>query len=368
MTVHNRELASIHINDRLTFRLDAHLQKADVTFSMRVNGFPSCEALSPQCFTNAIIRLGDASDKALGLPLPDPKVLEATVTVVDGQALPVEAFLSARVEKNNLLDVSKPSATIRLALPQGVSFTSESGVFLESPPDEPSSGAPVSSDLNGDGKTDIVWRNVKTGEVAVWFMNGGIIGSSGFLGGVPADWQIDGVGDMNDDQMADIVWRNSKTGAVAVWFLNGVTVSSAGFPGSASLDWEMKAVGDMNGDGRADMVWHNTETGAMSVWVMDGPIITAFRTMAGVPIAWQILGVGDVDGNGTTDIVWRHTNGVVAVWLMDNLTLDSVKFFPGTGPEWEFAGLGDVDGNGTMDMIWRQIGNGKVGICEWSGN
>ncbi|MEO7859221.1 MAG: VCBS repeat-containing protein, partial [Nitrospirales bacterium] len=198
-------LASIQINDRLTFKLDPGVSVANIRFSMRVDGFPSCQDLSSNCFTNAIIGLGDVSDQALGLPLPEPKVLEISVTVVDGQELPIEAFLSARVEMNNLIDVSDPSATIRLILPKGVSFTSESGVFLglQSPWEEPSPRAPVNSDLNGDGKADIVWRNLRTGEVAVWLMNGGLIGSSGFLGGVSSNWQIVGVGDVDNDGMSD---------------------------------------------------------------------------------------------------------------------------------------------------------------------
>ena len=362
-------LASIHIGDHLTFTLDPSLPVANIEFSMKVDGNPSCEKLSSDCFTNAIIRLGDVSDQAIGLPLPDPKVLKATVTVVDGKKLPIEAFLSARVETNNFLDVSDPSATIRLTVPPGVSFTSESGVFLslQPPPDESSPRGPVKSDLNGDGKADIIWRNVKTGDVAVWLMNGGTIGSSGFLGGVPSDWQIVGVGDVNADSMADIIWRNTTSGAVAIWFLNGSNIASVSFPGSASLDWVIKAVGDMDGDGRADIIWHNIENGSVSVWLMDGPIITAFRTLDGVPLEWQIVGVGDVNADGYADVVWRHTRGIVAVWLMDKLTMTSVKFLRGTAPDWAIAGIGDMDGNGTNDVVWRHGRNGMVGIWLMNG-
>lgn len=362
-------LASIHIKDQLTFKLDPSLPFADIEFSMKVDGSPSCENLSANCFTNAIIRLGDVSDQALGLPLPDPKVLEVTVTVVDEQVLPVEVFLSARVETTKLIDVSDPSATIRLTLPEGVSFTSESGVFLglQPPSDEPFPPASVSSDLNGDARTDIIWRNVKTGLVAVWLMDGGTIGSSGFLGSVPLDWQIEGVGDVNDDGMADIVWHNTKSGAIAVWFLNGLTITSVGFPGSASMDWTIRGVGDMDGNGRADFLWRNTDNGAVSVWLMDGTTITAFRTLTGVPLEWQIVGTGDVNADGQTDIMWRHNSGVLAVWLMDGLTITLVGFPGGTTREWEIAGFGDMDGNGTTDMLWRNSSNDLVGIWLMNG-
>jgi hypothetical protein len=360
--------ASIQINDHLTFQLDPRLPFADIEFSMRVDGLPSCENFSSTCFTNAIIRLGDASDQALGLPLPDPKVLKVRGRVVDGQELPIEAFLSARVEMNNLLDVSDPSATLRLALPQGVSFTSESGVFLvlQPPQDTSSPGVSVHSDFNGDGRADILWRNGKTGDVGVWLMNGGIIDSAGLLGRVPSDWQIVGVGDLDNDSMADIVWRHNTSGAVAIWFLNGLSIASVSFPGSAALDWAIKGVGDIDGNGRADIIWRNTLNGAVSVWLMDGSIISAFRALPGVPLEWQIVGIGDVDADGQADVIWRHNNGVLAVWLMDSLTIASVGFLRGTAPEWEIAGFGDVDGNGTTDVIWRSS-DGLVGIWLMNG-
>jgi len=361
--------ASIHINDHLTFQLDPSLPFADVDFSMRVSGLPSCESLSPNCFTNAIIRLGEASDQALGLPLPDPKVLKVRVRVVDGQELPIEAFLSARVEMNNLLDVSDPSATLRLDLPQGVSFTSESGVFLllQLPQDTSSLGVSVHSDFNGDGKADILWRNGKTGDVGVWLMNGGIIDSSGLLGRVSSDWQIVGVGDVDDNRTADIIWRHATSGAVAIWFLNGLSIASVSFPGSASRDWEIKGLGDIDGNGKVDIIWHNTLNGAVSIWLMDGSTISAFRALPGVPLEWQVVGIGDVNADGHSDVIWRHNNGVLAVWLMDRLTIASVGFLRGTAPEWEIAGFGDMDGNGTTDVVWRSSSDGLVGIWLMNG-
>ena len=362
-------LGSIHITDYLTFKLDPGLPFADVKFSMKIDGSPTCANLSSTCFTNAIIRLGDLSDQALGLPLPDPNELDTTVTVTDKQLVRIEAFLSARVETNALISNSNPRATIRLDVPKGVSFSSDSGVFLglQPPLSESPPRAYIGSDLNGDGKADIVWRNVRTGDVAVWLMNGGTIGTSGFLGGVPPDWQIEEVDDMNADGMADIVWHNTVSGAVAIWYLNGLTIASVSFPGGASTEWEMKGVGDMDGNGKADIIWQNTKNGAVTVWLMNGTTITAFRALAGVPLEWQIVGIGDVNADDKADIIWRHTNGVTALWLMDNLTLTSVGFLGGTEPEWEIAGFGDMDGNGTTDVVWHNRGNDLVGVWLMNG-
>lgn len=63
-------------------------------------------------------------------------------------------------------------------------------------------------DLDGDGKADIVWRHTSNGTTAIWLMNGTTIASLSFPGGVPAAWEIVGIGDVNADGKADVMWRN----------------------------------------------------------------------------------------------------------------------------------------------------------------
>jgi hypothetical protein len=79
-------------------------------------------------------------------------------------------------------------------------------------------------DFNGDGKTDILWRDT-SGNVAIWEMNGTslLIGSSSFVGNVPASWSIVGTGDFNGDGKSDILWRDTS-GNVAIWEMNGTNV------------------------------------------------------------------------------------------------------------------------------------------------
>jgi len=48
-------------------------------------------------------------------------------------------------------------------------------------------------DFNGDGKTDILWRNKSTGQNVVWFMDGGTYSTYAELLQVPdANWEIVG--------------------------------------------------------------------------------------------------------------------------------------------------------------------------------
>jgi hypothetical protein len=42
--------------------------------------------------------------------------------------------------------------------------------------------------LNGDGNDDLLWRNVNSGDVYGWLMNGLTKGSSGFVRGAGTNW------------------------------------------------------------------------------------------------------------------------------------------------------------------------------------
>lgn len=230
-------------------------------------------------------------------------------------------------------------------------------------------------DLNGDGKADLVWQNDISHVVAIWLMNGANIGSFAFLGSVPTEWEIKGIGDVNGDGQADVVWKNARSHLVAIWFMNGLTISSIGFPGGVSPWWTLEAVGDTNGDGKADLVWVNGNTGQVAVWLMNGAIIAlAHAKFPLAPVAgdwpnWQLEGTGDVDGNGTADVIWQNTvTGQVTVWLMNGLTLISSVGLPEIPPTyWKIAGMGDIDGNGTSDMVWRNTLNGATAIWFMNG-
>jgi ELWxxDGT repeat protein len=224
------------------------------------------------------------------------------------------------------------------------------------------------TDLDGDGKADLVWRNSSDGSTAIWLMNGTAIASSGFPGGVPQVWQITGIGDVNGDGKADVIWRHSISGTIAVWLMNGLSITSVGFPGSTSTDWTIQAVGDVNGDGQADLVWRNTNSGVVAIWLMNGATIASSGFLGGVPAAWQIAGIGDVTGDGKADIIWRNsTSGTVAVWLMNGLTITSVGFPGSASMDFQIAGVGDVDGDGQTDLVWRNTNSGAVALWLLNG-
>jgi FG-GAP-like repeat len=122
-------------------------------------------------------------------------------------------------------------------------------------------------DFNGDGKSDILWRNTN-GDVDVWLMNGMQILSGTDFANVSTGWSIVGTGDFNGDGKSDILWRNTN-GDVDIWLMNGFQILSATDFANVSTDWSIVGTGDFNGDGKSDILWRNTN-GDVDIWLMNG--------------------------------------------------------------------------------------------------
>src|SRR5262249_2709616 len=77
----------------------------------------------------------------------------------------------------------------------------------------------ATGDVTGDGTADVIWRDGNTGQVAEWKMSNGAVAANGVsvIGSSPTNWQIAGAGDFNGDGTSDIVWRDGNTGQVADW-------------------------------------------------------------------------------------------------------------------------------------------------------
>src|SRR5262245_41537348 len=74
------------------------------------------------------------------------------------------------------------------------------------------SSRPVRLDVDGDGKSDLVFSSRRTGDVTVWFMNGTAVSRQATLfQGLSPAWQFSAVGDLDGDGKSDLIWRNSQT-------------------------------------------------------------------------------------------------------------------------------------------------------------
>ena len=83
--------------------------------------------------------------------------------------------------------------------------------------------------------------------------------------------KVAGVGDFNGDGKSDILWRNTSTGMVAMWLMNGTSMTNWGtILGTGNTAWTVAGVGDFNGDHKTDILWCNESTTMVTMWLMDG--------------------------------------------------------------------------------------------------
>ena len=247
---------------------------------------------------------------------------------------------------HTLLDASGLSAPRNAALVPGFG----NGIF---------SALTYTHDFNGDGKSDIAWRDI-SGDVAVWLMNGGAILQSASLGTVPSSFSIIGQHDFNGDGRADVLWRDTS-GNVSMWFMNGASVSSAASVSNVASNWALYGTGDLNGDGKGDLLWRDSNTGTVAVWFMNGATVASTVVFGVLPSTWTIVG----DANG--EILWRDSAGDIALWGVQNGQVTSSNGLGTVTSNFVVQGVGDFNGDGKIDILWRDTNSGALSIWFTNG-
>ena len=216
------------------------------------------------------------------------------------------------------------------------------------------------ADLDGDSRSDLLWRNSTTGDSAVWLMDGATVASAALLPNLAAPWAVAGVGDFDGDSRKDLLWRDPTTGQNALWFMDGASVPATALVTPVASPWAVAATGDLDGDGHEDVVWRDPTTGQDAAWLMQGFFVAEAALLGTVPSPWSLAGAGDLDGDGRSDLVWRNgATGENAAWFMDGTTLLSGALLSPVDGSWAVAGLGDLDGDGKADLVWRDAGAGR---------
>ena len=230
------------------------------------------------------------------------------------------------------------------------------GVQLTTQPND------VRNDFNGDGRSDILWRNVD-GQMSNWLgqANGGFVQNNANAAAVvPVAWQIAGTGDFNGDGRDDILWRNTD-GQISNWLATaagGYTQNNANAAAVVPIAWHVVGIGDFNGDGRDDILWRHND-GTVSNWlatVAGGFTANDANAARFAPTNWHVAGTGDFNGDGRDDVLWRNDNGQLSNWLgtaSGGFTLNDSVALTMVDPAWRIAGTGDFNGDGRDDILWR---------------
>lgn len=228
-------------------------------------------------------------------------------------------------------------------------------------------------DFNGDGRADILLQNANTGTLFVFAMNGIGLAGGGQVGpeGIGPAWVARGISDFNGDAKSDIVLQNSVTGQVQIWQVKGTAVIGASNIGTAvGSEWQVKATGDFNGDRHADLLFQNSATGACYIWAVNGTEVVGHGAAGWVPGAdWAVKGSGDFNGDGRSDILLQHAGtGECYLWMMNGTQLiggGPVAWAPGAA--WQADTVGDFNNDGRSDILLQNSETGACYIWEMDG-
>jgi FG-GAP-like repeat len=240
------------------------------------------------------------------------------------------------------------------------------------------------SDFTGDGRADVLWRD-SSGQTALWTMNGSaIVGSGSFTSGgstvnPDTSWSIAGTGDFDGDGKSDVLWRNTA-GQLALWLMNGSSIVGSSFVNDGSTpvnpdpSWSVAGIGDFDGDGKSDVLWRSA-AGEVAIWEMNGSSlatsgdVTVGGTAPRPGPTWSIAGVGDFNADGSADILWRDgASNSLVVWLMNGtniigsgaVNVGGAAVSPDQG--WRVVEIGDFNLDARADILWR---DNDGSLAEW---
>lgn len=138
-----------------------------------------------------------------------------------------------------------------------------------------------------DSQGNVFWRD-GAGDLAIWQLVGAQVAQSASLGNVSSNWTIAGLGDFNGDGVTDILWRDTGSGTVAIWFLtSSMTIQSTAVIGTVGSTWSIAQTGDYDGDGKSDILWIDN-TGNVAMWLMNGGQIASTAALGNVGLNWQV--------------------------------------------------------------------------------
>ncbi len=234
-------------------------------------------------------------------------------------------------------------------------------------------------DFNGDGKTDLLWRtqDPNHSDVAVWLMNGTTIAAASITAtNVSSSWQIIGLGDTNGDSRTDVLWRHVTIpgvidpgqGEVAVWLMNGGTIGSAAFlSGAVPAAWQVLGTADFNSDSKTDLLWRNQTTNEVAIWLLNGSTLLE----AGLVYGESVPTASDQPSGSANDLILGdhgkiyvnpiYVNLLAQRGLNDYLSIDTAATGSG-GDDRIFGNQGDdtiVGGQGN-DRLSGGIGEDDI--------
>ncbi len=246
-----------------------------------------------------------------------------------------------------------------------------------------------SYDQNGDGNTDLLWQNMDTGKLIIWYLNARYVRYDfKQVVGSMTDFRVVAVGDMDNDGLMDILWQrytDSKVSTVVAWYLDGSLQLKTG-GGSTTLaniagGWFCAGLADYNADGVLDIVWQNTDSFQILAWLMNassaktGSMTLDSGTSGQYYANWQwdlgTMEPWDFNGDDNADLLWQNSStAAVQEWYMDDSwgTSSSVEVVASVDAPGQLVSSCDMNGDGINDYIWTYTEGSRQVVLLWEMN
>jgi hypothetical protein len=241
------------------------------------------------------------------------------------------------------------------------------------------------SDIDGDGKPDILVANYTAGSISVYrnISTSGTINIANFVrkdftSGTGATFIS--VADLDNDGKQDVIVANQGENTLSI-FKNISASGNISFNGPVKIATPSTpigiGIGDFDKNGWLDIATANHGNGTISIFTNKGifnSILTnnfnpRFALITGLnPIT---IDVADLDGDSKSDIVvGNYGSNSVSIfknnYISGTLTTSSfstkLDFNAGNKPG--YLKLGDMDGDSKLDIVVLAEGNNRVGILR----
>ena len=230
------------------------------------------------------------------------------------------------------------------------------------------------ADLNGEGRSGLVFFDKATDDVAVWLMNGNTIVRGVSVAKGPVNYGIAVVADLQHTGRAQIIWSNGSTryGAWSIAWSADNTPTTTGTWFSLPANYPVLVCADFDGDGLLDVVQFNPANGAILIAKNNGSLNFTTQFTTNVSSRWALIGAADLNGTGHPQLIWRDTiSGTVAAWVFSpTRVFQPVQYpvFAVPALSWNIKGIGKVDATPGEGLIWHNAQSGAVAFWKMNTN